>query len=183
MSQAGPTPGRFDVFVEIPRGSRNKYEADRKTGRIWLDRTLFTATVYPADYGFIPGTIARDGDPINALLLVEEPTFPGCVVAARPVGVFWMSDEDGPDSQYQDTKILCVPAEDPRYAQVRSIADLHDSTLSEITHFFDVYKDLEPLRSTSTKGWSGVHAARKAMAEAIDRAAQQAHEAAAPSGA
>lgn len=95
----------FDVVVEIPKGHRNKYEMDHKTGRIRLDRTLFTATAYPADYGFIEGTLALDGDPLNALVLVDEPTFPGCLIRCRPIGMFRMVDEHG-----QDDKVLCVRA-------------------------------------------------------------------------
>src|SRR6266481_8918378 len=98
----------FDVLIEIPRGSRNKYEVDHESGLIRLDRTLFTATQYPTDYGFIPETLGEDGDPLDALVLVGEPTFPGCVIRARPVGLFEMSDEKGPDA-----KILAVPVRDP----------------------------------------------------------------------
>ncbi len=95
----------FDVVVEIPKGHRNKYEMDHKTGRIRLDRTLFTATSYPADYGFIEDTLGRDGDPLDAMVLVDEPTFPGCVIRCRPIGMFRMTDEHGPDD-----KVLCLPA-------------------------------------------------------------------------
>ncbi|MGH3413821.1 MAG: inorganic diphosphatase [Marmoricola sp.] len=165
---AGPTPESFDVLVEIPRGSRNKYESDKQTGRIWLDRTLFTSTTFPADYGHIPGTIARDGDPINALVLVAEPTFPGCLVTAKPVGVFWMHDDERGDL-HQDTKILCVPGHDQRFDAVNDLSDLPESTLKEIWHFFDVYKDLEPGRSTQITGWGDAREAHDAMVEAIGR--------------
>ena len=101
------------MVVEIPKGSRNKYEADHDTGAIWLDRHLFTATTYPTDYGFVPQTLAEDGDPLDALVLLDEPTFPGCHVRARVIGVFWMADEQGPDA-----KLLCVPAHDPRWADI-----------------------------------------------------------------
>jgi inorganic pyrophosphatase len=132
-------PKSVDVVVEIPQGSRNKYELDHASGRIRLDRTLFTSTVYPADYGFVPDTLAEDGDPIDAMVLVSEPTFPGCLVAARPIGVFWMADEHGPDA-----KLLCVPDRDPRFANIADIGDLDQYLLKEIRHFFDVYKTLEP---------------------------------------
>ena len=108
----------FDVLIEIPRGSRNKYEVDHESGLIRLDRTLFTATQYPADYGFVPDTLGEDGDPLDALVLVLEPTFPGCLIRSRPIGMFRMTDEKGGDD-----KVLCVPASDPRQEHLR---DLHD---------------------------------------------------------
>src|SRR4051794_26099519 len=108
-----PTDRVIDVVVEIPRGSRNKYEFDHDAGVIRLDRRLFSATVYPADYGFVPDTLAEDSDPLDAIVLLEEPTFPGRWVTARPVGVFQMQDDAGPDA-----KIVCVPAGDPRWAEV-----------------------------------------------------------------
>ncbi len=103
----------FEVVVEIPKGSRNKYEIDHDTGALWLDRHLFTATSYPADYGFVPNTLAEDDDPLDVLVLLDEPTVPGCHIRARAIGVFWMSDEKGPDA-----KILAVPANDPRWDAV-----------------------------------------------------------------
>lgn len=153
-----------DVLVEIPRGSRNKYEFDHARNLIRLDRTLFTATAYPADYGFVPDTLAEDGDPIDAMVLVSEPTFPGCLVRSRPIGVFWMSDEHGPDA-----KLLCVPDLDARFDQVRDIADVPELQLKEIGHFFEVYKDIEPGKSTSTRGWGGRGEALQVLVEAIDR--------------
>jgi inorganic pyrophosphatase len=157
-----------DVIVEIPRGSRNKYEVDHDSGRIRLDRTLFTATAYPADYGFVPDTLAEDGDPIDAMVLVNEPTFPGCVVRARPIAVFWMSDEHGPDA-----KLLCVPDRDPRFVEFTDIGDLPDYQLKEIWHFFDVYKALEPGKSTNTRGWGNEREARETLEAAVARFAQQ----------
>jgi inorganic pyrophosphatase len=165
--QAGDLPDSqdsVDVVIEIPQGSRNKYEVDHASGRIRLDRTLFTSTMYPADYGFVPDTLAEDGDPIDAMVLVSEPTFPGCLVSARPIGVFWMSDEHGPDA-----KLLCVPDRDPRFAGMADIGDLDQFLLKEIWHFFDVYKTLEPGKSTNTRGWGGVIEARQALDEAFDR--------------
>ena len=106
----------FDVLIEIPRGSRNKYEVDHDSGLIRLDRTLFTATQYPADYGFVPNTLGEDGDPLDALVLVLEPTFPGCLIRSRPIGMFRMTDEKGGDD-----KVLCVPASDPRQEHLRDL--------------------------------------------------------------
>lgn len=140
----------FDVTVEIPQGSRNKYEMDHETGRLRLDRMLFTATIYPGDYGYIDGTLGRDGDPLDALVLVGEPTFPGCVIECRAVGMFAMRDEKGPDE-----KVLCVPAHDPRYASVQDIGDVPEFERLEITHFFEVYKDLEPGKSVEGSHWEG----------------------------
>ena len=127
------------VVIEIPRGSRNKYEIDHETGRVFLDRRLFTATIYPADYGFIPDTLGGDGDPLDALVLLEDPMYPGVWVEARPVGVLWMDDEAGPDA-----KIICVPPTEPRWQDVHDIADLTPQLVNEIEHFFEVYKALEP---------------------------------------
>jgi inorganic pyrophosphatase len=150
-----------EVIIEIPKGSRNKYEADHETGAIWLDRLLFTATQYPTDYGFFPNTLADDGDPLDALVLLDESTFPGCHISARPVAVFWMRDEKG-----DDAKVLCVPSTDPRWDRVQDMGDLPAHLLDEIAHFFDVYKALEPEKSTSNRGWEGRDAAVKAIEEA-----------------
>ncbi|MEY2453866.1 MAG: inorganic pyrophosphatase [Acidimicrobiaceae bacterium] len=153
-----------DVVVEIPRGSRNKYEWDHEKQVMRLDRRLFSATVYPADYGFIPDTLAEDGDPLDAIVLLEEPTFPGCWITARPVGVFWMTDDKGPDA-----KIVCVPAEDPRWTDVDEITDVPELLRAEIEHFFDVYKMLEPGKHTNTAGYEGVDAAWQEINAARDR--------------
>jgi inorganic pyrophosphatase len=155
---AGPAEDQsasaVDVVIEVPRGSRNKYEFDHHRRVLHLDRRLFSATVYPADYGFIPDTLAEDGDPLDALVLLEEPVFPGCWVSARPIGIFWMEDEKGPDA-----KIICVPLGDPRFDQVRDLRDMPAHLRSEIHQFFDVYKALEPGKSTSTTGFEGREAA------------------------
>lgn len=143
-----------EVIVEIPKGSRNKYEMDHNSGAIWLDRHLFTATSYPADYGFVNNTLGEDGDPLDALVLLDEPTFPGCHIMARPIGVFWMSDEKGPDA-----KILCVPARDPRWAHIADLGDMLPFLKEEITHFFEVYKALEPGKDTEVRDWEGADAA------------------------
>jgi inorganic pyrophosphatase len=154
----------IEVVVEIPKGSRNKYEMDHDTGAIHLDRMLFTATQYPADYGFVPHTLAEDGDPLDAMVILEEPTFPGCHITARPVAVFWMSDEKGPDA-----KVLCVVPHDPRWGMVEDIGDLPEHLLAEVGHFFDVYKQLEPEKGTETRGWEGRDAAEREVAASRER--------------
>jgi inorganic pyrophosphatase len=140
----------FGMVVEIPKGSRNKYEIDHDTGAVWLDRHLFTATAYPTDYGFIPETLAEDGDPLDVLVLLDEPTFPGCHITARAIGVFWMRDEMGPDA-----KILSVPAGDPRWDRVVDLEDVAPHLRAEIGHFFEIYKALEPSKSTDVGDWGG----------------------------
>jgi inorganic pyrophosphatase len=157
-----------DVIVEIPKGSRNKYEFDQELGRIRLDRMLFTATGYPSDYGFVPETLAEDGDPIDALLLLDEPTFPGCLVHARVIAVFWMADERGPDA-----KLLCVPAEDPRHAHLQDLGDVPWYQITEIWHFFQIYEALEPGKSSETRGWERRADAVRAVEEARRRFAEQ----------
>jgi inorganic pyrophosphatase len=146
--------GLVEVIVEIPRGSRNKYEVDHNTGAVWLDRRLFSATVYPADYGFIPDTLAEDGDPLDVLVILEEPTFPGCHLHARPVGVMWMTDDKGPDA-----KVLAVHPSDLRLFDATELGDLPPQLLDEIEHFFEVYKQLEPDKFSSTRGFEGREAA------------------------
>jgi inorganic pyrophosphatase len=157
-----------DVIVEIPKGSRNKYEFDVRLGRIRLDRMLFTATGYPSDYGFVPDTLAEDGDAIDALVLLDEPTFPGCLVRARVIAVFWMRDEAGPDA-----KLLCVPAEDPRWAHLQELDDVPWYQITEIWHFFDIYKALEPGKSSETRGWERRKEATAALEEARRRFAER----------
>ncbi|HXJ64345.1 MAG TPA: inorganic diphosphatase [Actinomycetota bacterium] len=126
------------VFVEIAKGERNKYEFDPDAGGVVLDRTLFASVAYPAEYGFIEGTLGRDDDPLDALVLTGAPTFPGCRIRARPVAMLRMSDQDGPDE-----KILCVPLRDPVWADLRDLDDVPMAVRREIEHFFTVYKDLE----------------------------------------
>ncbi|TDD28245.1 inorganic diphosphatase [Actinomadura sp. KC06] len=155
----------IEMVVEIPRGSRNKYEMDHRLGRIRLDRMLFTSTQYPVDYGYIPDTLAEDGDPLDVMVLLEEPTFPGCEITVRTVGVFWMHDEGGPDA-----KILSVPARDVRYAGISDLGDVHDYVLDEIGHFFDIYKSLEPGKGSDVRGWQDKRVADRTITEAADRA-------------
>ena len=157
----------FDVIVEIPQGQRNKYEMDHETGRIRLDRMLFTSTRYPADYGFIEGTLADDGDPLDALVLLQEPTFPGCVIRCRAVAMFRMRDENGADD-----KVLCVPATDPRMTQIRDINDIAEFDRLEIQHFFEVYKELEPGKLVEATGWADREAAVSEIEAARDRCAK-----------
>jgi inorganic pyrophosphatase len=140
----------FDVLIEIPAGSRNKYEVDHLTGRIRLDRMLFTSTRYPNDYGFIEGTLGQDGDPLDAMVLLQEPTFPGCLIKCRAIGMFRMTDEAGGDD-----KVLCVPAGDPRLEHLRDIHHVPEFDRLEIQHFFEVYKDLEPGKSVEGASWTG----------------------------
>jgi inorganic pyrophosphatase len=146
-----------EAVVEIPRGSRNKYEYDAGTGAIRLDRVLFSSVHYPGDYGFIPGTRSDDGDPLDVLILVEEPTFPGCHVRVRPIGVLLMQDEKGIDE-----KILGVPVADPRFAEVADLGDLPKHWLAEIENFFERYKALEG-KTVFAEGWRGAREANRVL--------------------
>lgn len=146
----------FDVLVEIPGGSRNKYEVDHETGRLRLDRMLFTSTRYPSDYGYIENTLGQDGDPLDALVLIDEPTFPGVLIRCRAIGMFHMRDEAGGDD-----KIMCVPAHDIRKNHIQDIHDIPEFDRLEIQHFFETYKDLEPGKSVE-----GAHFEDRAAAEA-----------------
>ncbi|GAA2062829.1 inorganic diphosphatase [Streptomyces albiaxialis] len=158
----------FDVTIEIPKGSRNKYEVDHETGRIRLDRHLFTSTVYPADYGFVDGTLGEDGDPLDALVLLEEPTFPGCIIKCRAIGMFRMTDEAGGDD-----KLLCVPSSDPRMEHLRDIHHVSEFDRLEIQHFFEVYKDLEPGKSVEGANWVGRSEAEAEVEASIKRLAAE----------
>ncbi len=149
----------IEVWIEIPRGSRNKYEFDPSTGRFRLDRVLFSSVHYPAEYGFVPDTCAPDGDPLDALVLSNEPTFPGCIVPARPVGVLDMRDEKG-----LDQKILAVPSGDPRFDDIHDVGDLQPHWLAEIENFFAIYKTLEGT-TTEVKGWLNAQAAWRIIGE------------------
>jgi inorganic pyrophosphatase len=152
------------VIVEIPKGSRNKYEMDHETGRIRLDRTLYASVHYPTDYGYIDGTLGEDEDPLDALVLVSEPTFPGCEIDARPVGVFRMRDDKGVDH-----KVLCVPVSDPLWSHIHTLEEVPQHLLVEIEHFFNVYKTLEN-KMTDTEGWESEDSAAKVVSEAVARA-------------
>ncbi len=156
-------PARVNAYIEIPRGSRNKYEVDKPTGLLRFDRLLYSAVHYPGDYGFIPRTLAEDGDPLDVLILITEPTFPGCLMDVRPLGMFEMQDEKG-----RDNKVLAVPVSDPFMEEYHDLDDVPAHTLREIDHFFAVYKELEG-KETTTGGWHGCEAAFHAIRSAIQR--------------
>lgn len=152
----------YDVVIEIPRGSRNKYEVDHETGRVYLDRVLFTPFVYPVDYGFFEHTLADDGDPLDALVLLEHPVFPGVGVKVRPVGVLRMSDEAGGDD-----KILCVPAGDKRWEGKQDLGDIDQSVKDQLQHFFEHYKDLEPGKWVKVDAWGDAAEAEQIIQKAL----------------
>ena len=152
----------YDAVIEIPRGSRNKYEVDHETGRVFLDRVLYTAFVYPTDYGFLEHTLGEDGDPVDVLVLLEHPLFPGVGLKVRPVGVFNMTDESGGDA-----KIVAVPAKDPRWDWVQDVDDIPEYTRKEIEHFFEHYKDLEPNKWVKTESWGDAAEAERIIQAGI----------------
>lgn len=149
-----------EVIIEIPQGSRNKYEYDHDTGAIHLDRVLHSSVHYPTDYGFMPGTLSKDGDPLDVMVLMYDPTFPGCHLRARPIGVLHMIDDKG-----SDEKILAVPVHDPRFDDVTTLQDMRGHWLREIENFFATYKLLEE-KDTDLLGWDGTEEAWKVIAEA-----------------
>jgi inorganic pyrophosphatase len=157
--EPGPhPPEQVNIVVEIPRGSRNKYELDKDSGLMRLDRVLYSAVHYPGDYGFIPQTLAEDNDPCDGLVLVKEPTFSGCLIEVRPLGMLQMTDHGEADN-----KILCVPIRDPNQEEYFDIADLPGHFLKEIEHFFQIYKDLEG-KEVKVLGWAqSVEAGREIM--------------------
>jgi inorganic pyrophosphatase len=157
-------PMIFDVVVEIPAGSRNKYEINHDTGEVRLDRMLFTATRFPHDYGFVKNTLSLDGDPLDALILLDEPTFPGCVVSCRVVGMFRMTDEKGGDD-----KLLCVASGDIRKNGIQDLTDVAVYELDEIKHFFEVYKTLEPGKKVIGGDWVGHDAAEQEIKDSYSR--------------
>jgi len=164
----GLAPGKqppeiVTAVVEIPAGSRNKYEIDKDSGLFKLDRVLYSAVHYPGDYGLIPQTLHQDGDPLDILVVIKEPTFTGCLIDVRPVGVMWMLDRGEPDD-----KILAVPVNDPLHGDVHDIADLPKHLLKEIVHFFLVYKDLEEKR-VEVKGWGNAAEAKRVVTDSIAR--------------
>ena len=160
----------FYVTIEIPKGARNKYEVDHETGRIRLDRLLFTSMSYPADYGYVEDSLGEDGDPLDALVLLEEPTFPGCLITCRAIGMFRMTDEKGGDD-----KVLTVPATDPRMAHLVDIGDVSEFDRLEIQHFFETYKDLEPGKSVEGAEWVGRKEAEAEILASIKRAQDENH--------
>lgn len=155
----------FDVTIEIPKGERNKYQCDHETGRIRLDRYLYTSMGYPADYGFIEDSLGEDGDPLDALVLLPESVFPGVLITVRPVGMFQMVDEAGGDN-----KVLCVPAGDPRWEHITDISDVPEYVLGSIKHFFVHYKDLEPGKFVKAADWANREAAEIEVKQSFERA-------------
>src|ERR1700709_1263803 len=163
--------GSSDAVIEIPKGSRNKYEVDHETGRVYLDRVLFTTFVYPTDYGFFENTLGLDGDPVDVLVLLESPVYPGVGVKVRPVGVFNMTDEAGIDS-----KGIAVPAQDPRGAHIVDGDDIPQQLRNEMEHFFEHYKDLEPGKWVKTEGWGSAEDAEQIIQNGITKlASERAH--------
>ena len=160
----------FDVLIEIPKGSRNKYEYDFTLHKIRFDRTLFSSMMYPGDYGFVPETLALDQDPLDVLVLSTEPSYPMVVMEVMPIGVFHMTDEKGPDE-----KIICVPVSDPVWSKRSDIADLNPHRLKEIEHFFQVYKDLEK-KKVDTGGWGNAEEAIKIYHECVKRYDESEHK-------
>jgi inorganic pyrophosphatase len=156
-------PLTLTVMVEIPKGSRNKYEYDMESGMIRFDRMLFSAVHYPSDYGFILNTLAGDGDPLDALVLVSEPTFPGCLIEVKPLGLFKMWDEKG-----RDEKILCVPVTDPYWNRLNELSDVNPHLLIEIKHFFSIYKDLED-KKVGVEDWEDRERAIEIIRESQER--------------
>jgi inorganic pyrophosphatase len=156
-------PATVNVVVEVPVGSRNKYEYDPELGVLVRDRVLPGAVRYPADYGFIPSTIAADGEPLDVILAAYDPALPGCVVRARPIGVLDMRDASG-----EDRNVLAVPDDDMRFAGIHDIADLPDANLREVSQFFEVYKRLEGDESVEIHGWLDAGAARELIQAAIE---------------
>ncbi len=160
----------FDVLIEIPKGSRNKYEYDFALKKIRYDRMIFSSMMYPADYGFVPETLALDGDPLDVLVLVTEATFPGCVMEVKPIGVFHMTDEKGPDE-----KVICVPVSDPIWNKINDLSELNPHLIKEIEHFFKVYKDLEK-KKVDVGGWGNADEAYDILNKCINRYENSEHK-------
>ncbi|WP_409427491.1 inorganic diphosphatase [Mycobacterium sp. SMC-11] len=161
---------QFDVTIEIPKGQRNKYEVDHATGRVKLDRYLYTPMGYPTDYGFIEDTLGEDGDPLDAMVLLPQSVFPGVLVEARPVGMFQMTDEAGGDA-----KVLCVPAGDHRWDHIQDISDVPAHELDAIKHFFVHYKDLEPGKFVKAADWVDRAEAEAEITRSIERFKAEGH--------
>lgn len=167
LSPGHNPPEVVTAVVEIPSGSRNKYELDKESGLIRLDRVLYSAVHYPGDYGFIPRTLAEDNDPCDVLVLLNEPTFPGCQIDVRPIGVLKMLDRGDPDD-----KVLAVPSNDPFYGEYFDIADIPQHYLKEVEHFFRIYKDLEGKR-VQTVGWGKSDVAMQVITDSVARYAEK----------
>ena len=161
---AQPKFGLLNVLIEIPAGSKNKYEFDKDLNAFALDRVLYSSVQYPYDYGFVPNTLADDGDPLDGMVLIDQPTFPGCVIAARPIGMLEMIDDGD-----RDEKILCVPDKDPRYSQIHSLKDVAPHRLDEIAEFFGTYKKLEK-KVTEILGWKDIDQVKPLIEQCIEAA-------------
>jgi inorganic pyrophosphatase len=153
----------FACYIEIPKGSRNKYEFDHELNALKLDRFLFSSVVYPTDYGFIPDTLSLDGDPLDVMVCVSEPTFPGCTIEVKPIALFRMEDDKGIDD-----KVLCVPIQDPSWNKLERLEDLSQQLRDEIAHFFSIYKDLEQ-KKVRVDGWYSREDALKEIAASRER--------------
>ncbi|PIQ75939.1 inorganic diphosphatase [Candidatus Peregrinibacteria bacterium CG10_big_fil_rev_8_21_14_0_10_49_24] len=167
LSSGKNLPETFNVVVEIPKGSQNKYEYDSDLGAFKLDRVLFSPLHYPGDYGFVPQTLFTDGDPLDALVLVTFPTYPGMVIEVRAIGLLEFNDNGEADD-----KVLCVPVHDIRFETVHDIADIQEPILNEIAHFFMVYKHLEGKKS-DVQGWHGKERAKEILLESVERYKQK----------
>ncbi|HEY2258511.1 MAG TPA: inorganic diphosphatase [Solirubrobacteraceae bacterium] len=170
MSESAPAddPQTFVCVVEIPKGTRNKYEYDEELGGIKFDRLLWSAATYPTDYGYLRDTLALDGDELDVLVCLTEPTFPGCLIEVKPIGMFVMSDEKGPDE-----KILCVPVHDPYWNHYDEVQQLPQLLLQEIDQFFSIYKELEPNKTVEISGWRPRRDALREIAECRQRFSEQ----------
>ena len=164
----GPDPGRlpgiFNTIVEIPKGRRSKFEIDKQSGLIKLDRYLYSSAMYPGDYGLVPRTLAEDGDPLDVLVMVNEPTFSGCLIECRALGLFKMTDRGD-----NDFKILAVPNTDPTFAEMQDLSRVPRHYLREVEHFFATYKALEGTNLVQTQGWDDVEAAHEEITKGIER--------------
>jgi len=160
-------PDQVNVLIEIPQGSNVKYELDKEENVMKVDRILYTAMFYPFNYGFIPGTLEEDGDPLDVLVISNYPLMPGSVIEVRPVGMLFMRDEKG-----EDVKIIAVPMDkiDPTFSNIKDINDVPDAIKNKITHFFEHYKELEPGKWVKVSGWGNASQAKERISEAIERA-------------
>jgi len=161
----GKTPDVVYVVIEVPKGCPIKYEWDKKTGVIFVDRVLYTSLTYPGDYGTIPKTLSGDGDPLDVIVLVSAPNYPGVVIPVRPIGLLKTKDESG-----EDIKIIAVPTEkiDPRFKEIKDVKDLPEHMLKEIKYFYEHYKELEPGKWVKVEGFEGAEAAKEEIKKAIE---------------
>jgi inorganic pyrophosphatase len=167
MGPGKKAPDEVNVVIEIPMGSNIKYEYDEEEDIVKVDRVLYTSMMYPFNYGFVPGTLEEDGDPIDVLVITSYPIMPGTAIEARPVGILYMRDEEG-----EDAKIIAVPKDkiDPSYSNIRDIIDLPEAVKNKIVHFFEHYKELEPGKWVKVSGWGSTNEAKARINAAIKRA-------------